>query len=169
MAKSILLDRNDADDVQPIDDTRSYRSIEALMDTPDVHQAIDWDREFARAAPQEHAGHWGIGTMYAIAFDLDTDTLAKAYPTQSSNNAYADIRKRLVTKHGFSWQQGSVYFGGPDVNAVTCVMAVIDLTNTFSWFAASVRDIRMLRIEEQNDLAPAIKQALAAQSKSKSE
>lgn len=98
--------------------------------------------------------------MYAIAFDLDTDTLKAAYHTASYTNAYTDIRARL-SDHGFSWQQGSVYFGGDKVNAVSCVVAVIDLTNTFPWFAASVRDIRMLRIEENNDLRPAIEQALA--------
>ena len=96
--------------------------------------------------------------MYAIAFDLDTDTLEKAYPNASYTNAYADIREKLVASHGFRWQQGSVYFGGDKVNAVSCVVAVVDLTQTFPWFAPSVRDIRMLRIEEQNDLRPAIDQ-----------
>ena len=97
--------------------------------------------------------------MYAIAFDLDTETLTKTYPSPSYNNAYADIRNKL-TAHGFTWQQGSVYFGGDKVNAVTCVVAVVDLTQAFPWFAPSVRDIRMLRIEEQNDLRPAIEQSL---------
>ena len=31
--------------------------------------------------------------MYAIAFDLDTETLKQAYPTPSYTNAYGDIRK----------------------------------------------------------------------------
>ena len=97
--------------------------------------------------------------MYAIAFDLDTETLTKTYPSPSYNNAYADIRNKL-SGHGFTWQQGSVYFGSEKVNAVTCVIAVVDLTQSFSWFAPSVRDIRMLRIEEQNDLRPAIEQSL---------
>ncbi len=60
---------------------------------------------------------------------------------------------------GFDWQQGSTYFGGDQVDAVTCVIAVQDLTARFSWFAPSVRDIRMLRIEENNDLMPAIARA----------
>jgi virulence-associated protein VapD len=98
----------------------------------------------------------GRRTMYAIALDLDTEDLQASYPTASFKNAYGDIKKRLIEVHGFSWQQGSVYFGGPNVNAVSCVMAAIDLRNTFPWFAASVRDIRMLRIEEQNDLMPAV-------------
>ena len=93
--------------------------------------------------------------MYAIAFDLDTETLRATYGATSYNNAYADIRK-VLEEHGFDWQQGSVYFGGSSVNAVTCVIASIALANTYGWFSASVRDIRMLRIEELNDLKPAI-------------
>lgn len=92
---------------------------------------------------------------YAIAFDLDTATVKATYPNPSWNNAYGDIRK-VIEPMGFSWQQGSVYFGSPAVNAVTCVMAAQKLSATYSWFKASVRDIRMLRIEEMNDLMPAI-------------
>jgi virulence-associated protein VapD len=38
-------------------------------------------------------------------------------------------------------------------------MAALELGRTLPWFAASVRDIRMLRIEENNDLMPAVQQA----------
>ena len=41
--------------------------------------------------------------MYAIAFDLDTETLMKTYPSPSYNNVYADIRNKL-NSHGFTWQ-----------------------------------------------------------------
>ncbi len=92
---------------------------------------------------------------YAIAFDLDTETLKQSYPNQSWNNAYGDIRKTLEPL-GFSWQQGSVYFGDDRINAVQCVLAAQTLSRTYAWFKASVRDIRMLRIEEMNDLAPAL-------------
>ena len=92
---------------------------------------------------------------YAVAFDLDTTVLKETYPNASWNNAYGDIRK-IIEPLGFSWQQGSVYFGDEKVNAVTCVLAVQKLSSTHSWFKASVRDIRMLRIEEMNDLMPAL-------------
>jgi virulence-associated protein VapD len=36
-------------------------------------------------------------------------------------------------------------------------MAVIDLMARLPWFAACVRDIRMLRIEELNDLMPVVR------------
>lgn len=96
--------------------------------------------------------------MYAIACDLDTATLEETYGSPSYIDAYSDIRK-VLERHGFDWQQGSVYFGGQAVNAVTCVLASIALTKAYPWFAVSVRDIRMLRIEELNDLKPAIVQA----------
>ncbi|HZY98533.1 MAG TPA: hypothetical protein VFE36_03085 [Candidatus Baltobacteraceae bacterium] len=104
----------------------------------------------------DHSLRWNGGRrMYAIVFDLDTEALANAYPTSNWNNAYRDIRDGLC-EFGFTWQQGSVQFGGPDVTPVVCVLAVQELVRRFSWLAPSVRDIRMLRIEENNDLMPAL-------------
>jgi virulence-associated protein VapD len=95
--------------------------------------------------------------VYAIAFDMDIEQQRTNYG-DPYNNAYLEIR-RVLQRHGFTWQQGSVYFGGPDVTAVTCVLAALDLSQSLPWFAASVRDIRLLRIEELNDLMPAVQQA----------
>ena len=96
------------------------------------------------------------GRVYAIAFDTDIEQLRSNFG-DPYNNAYLEIR-RVLQRHGFTWQQGSVYFGGPEVTSVACVLAAIDLARTLPWFAASVRDIRMLRIEELNDLMPAVQQ-----------
>lgn len=97
------------------------------------------------------------GRLYAITFDMDIDSL-KIHYGDPYNNAYGEIRK-IMQKQGFAWQQGSVHFGGENINAVTCVLAAIELSRALPWFAASVRDIRMLRIEEFNDLMPAVQQA----------
>ena len=97
------------------------------------------------------------GRVYAIAFDMDIESPRLTYG-DPYNNAYSEIRK-VLEQHGFKWQQGSVYFGGPEINAVTCVLAAMDLAKTLPWFAASVRDIRMMRIEELNDLMPAVQEA----------
>jgi virulence-associated protein VapD len=94
------------------------------------------------------------GTVYAIAFDMDIEQLRIHYG-DPYNNAYLEIRQ-VLEEHQVHWQQGSVYFGGPEVTAATVMVAVIDLTTRLSWFAASVRDIRMLRIEELNDLMPVV-------------
>ncbi|MGF1500936.1 MAG: virulence factor [Paracoccaceae bacterium] len=93
--------------------------------------------------------------MYAITFDMDTARMQELDPNESWKNGYAEIR-RILSEHGFEWQQGSVYFGNDRVNAVTCVLAVQDVTKRLDWFKSSVRDIRMLRIEEFNDLGPAL-------------
>ncbi|MDR2105597.1 MAG: hypothetical protein LBP51_07585 [Deferribacteraceae bacterium] len=90
---------------------------------------------------------------YAISFDLDTGQLQKLY-TGSWQNAYSDIKKTLLNL-GFDWQQENVYFGS-NINAVQCVLAAQTLSQTYTWFKACVRDIRMLRIEELNDLFPAL-------------
>lgn len=96
--------------------------------------------------------------VYAIAFDVDIESLGANYG-DPYNNAYMEIR-RVLERHGFRWQQGSVYFGGEEINAVTCVLAAQDLARSLPWFPASVRDVRMLRIEEFNDLMPAVQQAI---------
>jgi virulence-associated protein VapD len=54
------------------------------------------------------------------------------------------------------WRQGSVYFGeGPGIDPVRYVLIVQRLAAELPWFANAVRDIRMLRIEENNDLSVA--------------
>ena len=100
-------------------------------------------------------------TVYAITFDLDTQMLEQNYGGPSRRNAYMDIRNAL-SDHRFDWRQGSVCFGDESVSAVDCVLAVQDITARFPWFSSSVRDIRMLRIEENNDLMPAIEKAARA-------
>jgi len=101
-----------------------------------------------------HNSKGGDG-VYAITFDLHMETLRKTYRNDSINNAYSDI-KQVLEIYGFHRQQGSVYFGDETVDAVKCVLAVQDCARQHDWFAASVADIRMLRIEDNNDLGPAI-------------
>lgn len=95
------------------------------------------------------------GRMYAIVFDFDTETLEQTYPNSSWRNAYADVRTYLAAR-GFEWKQGSTYFGDETVDAVRCVTVVQRMARKFPWFTSAVRDIRMLRIEENNDLKLAL-------------
>jgi len=94
------------------------------------------------------------GRLHAITIDMDIESLKHNYG-DPYNNACGEIRK-VLQEQGFSWQQGSVDFGGDSINAVTCVLATLELSRALPWFASSVRDIRMLRIEEYNDLMPAL-------------
>ena len=93
--------------------------------------------------------------MYAVTFDIDTECFKNEYHNNSSPNAYGDIRK-FMESHGFEWKQGSVYFGNPEITAVTCVLVVQKLARQYQWFETCVKDVRMLRIEENNDLKPAL-------------
>lgn len=96
--------------------------------------------------------------IYAVVVEWDADAIERADIGASLEGAYSEVQ-RVLGRHGFNRRQGSVYFGGPQVNAVSCVMAAMDLSRSLPWFAISVRDIRMLRIEEQNALLPAVEQA----------
>ena len=98
---------------------------------------------------------WSSGRVYAIAFDLDTEALERHYGSCNWRSAYDDVRRVFAT-HGFERQQGSVYFGSERTTPVNCVLAIQDACRRYAWFRPAVKDIRMLRIEENNDLYPAM-------------
>jgi virulence-associated protein VapD len=86
--------------------------------------------------------------------------LQQTYRNESWTNAYIDIGKTLG-EFGFARQRGSVYFGDDTVDAVRCVLAVQELASRYDWFSPAVSDIRMLRIEDNNDLKPAVDRIIA--------
>ncbi len=94
--------------------------------------------------------------MYAVLFDLDTNCLNDCYEGNTYHGAYKLIRDYML-ENGFVWTQGSVYFGGETIDAVKCVLTIQKLAQKYAWFSTCVRDVRMLRIEENNDLMPAIR------------
>jgi CRISPR associated protein Cas2 len=75
------------------------------MNAPNGRESLDSRAIVGLPAPPPNHG-----VMYAITFDLDTDTLQQLYPGDSWRNAYTEIR-RILIEDGFEWQQGSVYFG----------------------------------------------------------
>ena len=93
--------------------------------------------------------------MYAVLFDLDTNCLTEHYEGNTYHNAYKLV-KDFMLENDFIWKQGSVYFGTDKIDAVTCVLTIQRLAKKHSWFATCVKDVRMLRIEENNDLMQAI-------------
>jgi virulence-associated protein VapD len=96
--------------------------------------------------------------VYAIAFDLDT-AAAERLCGPNWRNCYPKLRD-VFAEFGFGRVQGSVYFGDVNSDAVHCVMAVQEADRRFAWFAQVVRDLRMLRVDEDNDLMPAINNRL---------
>jgi virulence-associated protein VapD len=125
-------------------------------------------REQGQTAYRAGVGHNAKRTRapvtFAITFDLDTKILEEVYPQPSWQNAYKDVG-RFLRSEGFDRQQGSVYFGNDDVDVVRCQMAVQKLAFEFDWFGPAVKDIRMLRIEDNNDLMPAIELAIQMKAK----
>lgn len=113
---------------------------------------LDFPR--ARKAKTRSAPTKRIGRVYAIAFDLDT-TAAEAICGPGWRGCYEKI-SAVFMEHGFGRQQGSVYFGDESSDAVRCVMAVQELDRKYAWFGRVVRDLRMLRVDEDNDLMPAL-------------
>lgn len=93
---------------------------------------------------------------YAIILTLDTDTLSKVYTENSIASAYTDIEE-ILRSYGFYRKQCGVYFGDERVDAVKAVIAVQKLSKKYDWFYSSVQNIRMIRIEEENDLMAAIR------------
>jgi len=91
-------------------------------------------------APVTMAPPTGIGRMYAIAFDVNAETLQRAYGAPSwAARLHRD--SPILADEGFAWQQGSVNFGLPDrVDAVACVLAIQRLTG-----APVVRSVRPRR------------------------
>jgi virulence-associated protein VapD len=96
--------------------------------------------------------------VYAIAFDLNTKT-AEQLCGDGWRNCYAQIGL-VLAEFGFSRQQGSVYFGDENSDAVKCVMAVQEIDRRHAWFSRVVQDLRMLRVDEDNDLLPALSSEL---------
>ena len=93
------------------------------------------------------------GRVYAVAFDFDVQLLEQLYPSTSWRNACSDVR-RFLEENGFENKQGSVYFSLEDIGPVECIAVVQDLAELYDWFTPSLKDIRMLRIDENNDLMP---------------
>jgi virulence-associated protein VapD len=99
----------------------------------------------------------GVVRVYAIAFDLDTETMKSAFGESSYTSGYHQVR-RILEDEGFTWMQGTLYYGNEKTDPVKCVLVIQRCARQLPWFGDAVRDIRMLRIEENNDLRPAIPQ-----------
>lgn len=94
------------------------------------------------------------GRIYAIAVDLD-EARAKAFCGAAHRSCEEHIAC-VLAEFGFKRSQRGVFFGDGVLDAVQCIMAVQELDRRYSWFGRVVRDLRMLRIEDNDDLLPAL-------------
>lgn len=80
--------------------------------------------------------------MYSILFIID--------------NEFIEIPKEIVFKtikntmlsYGFEWVGGYLFFGNQSINVMDCVLLIQKISKENPWFSSSVKDIRLLRIEE---------------------
>ncbi|MBJ6122723.1 hypothetical protein [Sphingomonas mollis] len=84
------------------------------------------------------------GRVYAIAYDLNTEAAER-------HGAWHKIA-RVFESYGFTRQQGSVFYGNEKTSAMTCAAAVLEVNDRYTWFWEVVRDMRVLRIDEEDDL-----------------
>lgn len=91
--------------------------------------------------------------MYAVIFNIDTNCLKEQLG--DIGDIYTKIKKFMLA-NGFEWKQGSVYFGNNTINAVSCVTTIQRLAKELPVLVSCCKDIRMLKIEENNDLMAAI-------------
>ena len=96
--------------------------------------------------------------VYAIAFDLNTKA-AERLRGPNYQHCYTQIAN-VLAEHGFVRMQGSLFFGDANSDAVRCFMAVQDLDRRYPWFGQVVTDLRMLRVDENNDLLPILSNEL---------
>ena len=90
--------------------------------------------------------------MYAVLIDLDTDSLLEY---EKLNNVNQQIKIYMI-ENGFIWKQGNIYFGNENITAVNSVVVIQKLAQKYFWFSTCVKEVRMLRIEENTNLLPAL-------------
>lgn len=86
--------------------------------------------------------------MYAIIFDFDVNSMRSEFNSKEI--------KIFMENNGFEFIPENVFLGKDPIDSVTCVLTVQRLKNIYPWFATCVKSARMLRIEEDTDLLPAI-------------
>jgi virulence-associated protein VapD len=91
--------------------------------------------------------------VFAVAFDLDTNTTRRAHP-KGTVQAYADIG-RTLRRFGFEWRQGSVYTC--DNEDIANLVEALQALKALPWFPASVRDIRAFHVEMWSDFTSFMK------------
>lgn len=92
--------------------------------------------------------------MYAIAFDMSISDL-KGHYGEPYNNAYFEIKTEL-RKYDFYNTQGSVYL--TTNRDMANLFRAITALKQIAWFRASVRDIRVFRVEDWSDFTPLLKE-----------
>lgn len=88
--------------------------------------------------------------MYAIFFRLDPDSM------QLHVGASSEPVAEMLEAKGFAKQAPGFHLGGPTLNAVDAVLTVQAIARELDWFAATVKDLRLVRVESIDNLQLAL-------------
>lgn len=89
--------------------------------------------------------------MYAITYSLDHAAL------QMHPHASPEAVEQLLEAYGLSRHASGLYLGSSSVTALDCILAVQSIGRELPWFRACVKDLRMLRVTDNDDLMPALR------------
>ena len=88
--------------------------------------------------------------LLGLFVDLDPDSL-KRYPNLGPALAYFEIYK-FLQHYGFDWRIGPVFIGTQYRSPEDLSNCIRRLCIQFAWFGPSTRTLRLIRIEQLNDL-----------------
>ena len=91
--------------------------------------------------------------MFAIAFDLNIETVNRLHP-RKNQGAYIDIR-RTLEQHGFQRIQGSTYVADHDDQ--TRLYLTLNALHRLEWFGPSLKNLRVFRMEQGADFTQILK------------
>ncbi|NIZ18924.1 hypothetical protein [Entomospira culicis] len=97
-----------------------------------------------------------------ITRDLDMDIILPAQITEKVKRAYIKayyLARRYLEQNGVKWKQGSVYFyQDKSIQYNLLVLKIIrKMAKKYPWFLDCSRDVRMLKIEAENDVLAFLK------------
>jgi virulence-associated protein VapD len=93
--------------------------------------------------------------MHILNIDLDSEAI------RDLPNPRAQIADVLL-KRGFERIATNLYSGGEAMDTLRCVLAVQQLSRLLPWFTHCARDVRLLHVEQIDDLLPVVKEMAAA-------
>ncbi len=87
---------------------------------------------------------------YAVVFEIHHDVRVP------KEDFCGDAIGKYLIRNGFTHINGNLYMSYNGMSSVECVLIIQRLAKAHPWFASCVKDIHMLRIEENSNLMPAL-------------
>ncbi len=88
------------------------------------------------------------GHYWDFASGLDADRVISEFDSFLTNYGF-ELSQTIGAGRSFG---RAIFFGGPNVTATICVLAIQAACYKFSWFLPEIWDATMLRIDERTDL-----------------